>query len=69
MSNAAFRLMKGIDPGAYTFIPFTTKEVPRRLMHPKKKTVGVRIPTTKLCRLSGRTRGTVDFDHPAAAWR
>ncbi|MGV1037006.1 MAG: L-threonylcarbamoyladenylate synthase [Candidatus Nanopelagicales bacterium] len=44
VSNAAFRLMKASTPGSYTFILPATKEVPRRLMHPKKKTVGVRIP-------------------------
>ena len=33
-------------PGSYTFILPATKEVPRRLLHPKKKTVGVRIPAT-----------------------
>src|SRR4051812_41082105 len=36
--------MKAATPGSYTFILPATKEVPRRLLHPKKKTVGVRIP-------------------------
>ena len=44
VGNTAFRLMKASTPGPYTFILPATKEVPRRLMHPKKKTVGVRIP-------------------------
>ena len=44
VSNAVFRLVKASTPGQYTFILPATKEVPRRLMHPKKKTVGVRIP-------------------------
>lgn len=44
VSDTAFRLMKASTPGSYTFILPATKEVPRRLMHPKKKTVGVRIP-------------------------
>lgn len=48
VSNAAFRLMKASTPGAYTFILPATKEVPRRLMHPKKKTVGVRIPDNEV---------------------
>ena len=39
-----FRLVKASTPGQYTFILPATKEVPRRLLHPKKKTVGVRIP-------------------------
>ncbi len=44
LDNAAFRAIKAATPGAYTFILPATKEVPRRLAHPKKKTVGVRIP-------------------------
>lgn len=44
VSNAMFRLVKASTPGRYTFILPATKEVPRRLMHAKKKTVGVRIP-------------------------
>ncbi|MGX1128342.1 tRNA threonylcarbamoyl adenosine modification protein (Sua5/YciO/YrdC/YwlC family) [Streptomyces glaucescens] len=39
-----FRTVKASTPGSYTFILPATKEVPRALMHPKKKTVGVRIP-------------------------
>jgi tRNA threonylcarbamoyl adenosine modification protein (Sua5/YciO/YrdC/YwlC family) len=44
VSNAAFRAVKAATPGPYTFILPATREVPRRLLHPKKKTVGVRIP-------------------------
>jgi tRNA threonylcarbamoyl adenosine modification protein (Sua5/YciO/YrdC/YwlC family) len=44
VSNRAFRMIKASTPGSYTFILPATKEVPRRLLHPKKKTVGVRIP-------------------------
>ena len=44
ISNSAFRAIKAATPGPYTFILPATQEVPRRLMHPKKKTVGVRIP-------------------------
>lgn len=44
ISNTLFRSIKAATPGSYTFILPATKEVPRRLMHPKKKTVGVRIP-------------------------
>lgn len=44
LDNSAFRAIKAATPGAYTFILPATKEVPRRLAHPKKKTVGVRIP-------------------------
>ncbi|MGH3452087.1 MAG: L-threonylcarbamoyladenylate synthase, partial [Haloechinothrix sp.] len=44
INNAVFRAIKASTPGNYTFILPATKEVPRRLLHPKKKTVGVRIP-------------------------
>ncbi|MGG5173035.1 L-threonylcarbamoyladenylate synthase [Pseudarthrobacter sp. J1738] len=44
MNNDVFRAIKAVTPGSYTFILPATKEVPRRMMHPKKKTVGVRIP-------------------------
>ncbi|WP_236791388.1 L-threonylcarbamoyladenylate synthase [Amycolatopsis sp. GM8] len=44
VNNAVFRAIKASTPGSYTFILPATKEVPRRLLHPKKKTVGVRIP-------------------------
>ena len=44
LDNAVFRAEKAATPGQYTFILPATKEVPRRLLHPKKKTVGVRIP-------------------------
>lgn len=44
VNNTQFRLLKNNTPGAYTFILEATKEVPRRLQHPKRSTVGVRIP-------------------------
>lgn len=44
ISNDAYRLIKALTPGAFTFILDATREVPRRLQHPKKKTIGVRIP-------------------------
>ena len=44
VDNSAFRAIKAATPGPYTFILPATGEVPRRLMHPKKRTVGVRIP-------------------------
>ncbi len=44
VSNAVFRAVKAATPGPYTFILPATREVPRRLQHPKKLTVGVRIP-------------------------
>jgi tRNA threonylcarbamoyl adenosine modification protein (Sua5/YciO/YrdC/YwlC family) len=44
LPNRVFRAIKAATPGSYTFILPATKEVPRRLQHPGKKTVGVRIP-------------------------
>ena len=48
VDNAAFRTIKAVTPGPYTFILPATGEVPKRLMHPKKRTVGVRIPDNTL---------------------
>lgn len=44
LDNVAFRAIKAATPGPYTFILPATKEVPRRLAHPRRRTVGVRIP-------------------------
>jgi tRNA threonylcarbamoyl adenosine modification protein (Sua5/YciO/YrdC/YwlC family) len=44
VDNPTFRLLKAYTPGAYTFILPATNEVPRRLQHPKRKTIGLRIP-------------------------
>ncbi|MBO0839404.1 MAG: threonylcarbamoyl-AMP synthase [Sciscionella sp.] len=44
VDNAVFRAIKAATPGGYTFILPATKEVPRRMLHAKKKTVGARIP-------------------------
>jgi tRNA threonylcarbamoyl adenosine modification protein (Sua5/YciO/YrdC/YwlC family) len=44
MDNTAFRMVKRLVPGPYTFILPATREVPRKLLHPKRQTVGVRIP-------------------------
>jgi tRNA threonylcarbamoyl adenosine modification protein (Sua5/YciO/YrdC/YwlC family) len=44
VDNPTFRLLKAHTPGPYTFILQATHEVPRRLQHPKRKTIGIRIP-------------------------
>lgn len=44
VSNAAFRMLKMLTPGPYTFILHATKETPRRLQDPKRKMVGLRVP-------------------------
>ncbi len=48
VDNTAFRIIKSFTPGPYTFILDATREVPRRLMNPKRKTIGVRIPDNKI---------------------
>jgi len=44
VDNTAYRLLKNNTPGAYTFIFKGSKEVPKRLLNPKKKTIGIRVP-------------------------
>lgn len=44
VSNSQFRLLKANTPGAYTFILQATREVPRKLQHPKRNTIGIRVP-------------------------
>jgi len=44
VDNSVYRLIKNHTPGCYTFILEATAEVPRRLMHPKRKTIGLRVP-------------------------
>lgn len=51
IGNDAYRLIKALTPGAFTFILDATREVPRRLQHPKKKTIGIRIPDHPVTKL------------------
>ncbi len=44
IDNRDYRLLKNLTPGPYTFIHKATKQVPRRLMHPKRRTIGIRVP-------------------------
>ena len=44
VDNPTFRLLKAFTPGPYTFILEATRELPRRLQHPKRKTIGIRVP-------------------------
>jgi len=48
IDDRQFRLMKSATPGSYTFILHATREVPRRLLHPRRKTIGVRIPAHRV---------------------
>ena len=44
VDNVQYRILRAATPGAYTFILRATREVPRRLMHPRRRTIGVRVP-------------------------
>ena len=46
--NSSFRLMKAATPGPYTFLLVATRDVPKRLQHPKRKTIGVRVPDNQI---------------------
>ena len=48
IDNRDYRLLKNLTPGPYTFIHKATKQVPRRLMHPKRKTIGIRVPDNEI---------------------
>lgn len=50
VENDNFRLLKRMTPGPYTFVLPATREVPRWLWHPKRKTIGIRVPTHKTAR-------------------
>jgi tRNA threonylcarbamoyl adenosine modification protein (Sua5/YciO/YrdC/YwlC family) len=51
INNEAFRLIKTLTPGPYTFLLQATREVPRRLQHPKRKTIGIRLPDNAVSQL------------------
>lgn len=48
VDNSAFRLIKRLTPGPYTFLLKATRDVPRRLQHPQKKTIGLRVPDNRI---------------------
>ena len=48
VDNSAFRMMKSMTPGPYTFILQAKRDVPKRLQHPKRKTIGIRIPNNPI---------------------
>lgn len=49
IDNLAFRTLKTLTPGPYTFIHEATKQVPRRMLHPKRKGIGIRVPDNAIC--------------------
>lgn len=57
VDNSAYRLIKHATPGPYTFIFEASKEVPRRLMNPKRKTIGLRVPDNEIVRSLLRALG------------
>ncbi len=48
IDNVQFRLLKATTPGSYTFILQATREVPKRLLHPSRRTIGLRVPDHKV---------------------
>jgi tRNA threonylcarbamoyl adenosine modification protein (Sua5/YciO/YrdC/YwlC family) len=66
ISNDAYRLIKALTPGAFTFILEATREVPRRLQHPKKKTIGIRIPDHPVTQLLLQELGEALFSSTLA---
>lgn len=50
VSNPVYRMIRSVTPGPYTFVLQATREVPRRLVHPKRKTIGIRVPDNEICR-------------------
>lgn len=50
IDDQAYRMLKSLTPGAYTFIHEATKQVPRRLLHPRRKAIGLRVPDNEICR-------------------
>jgi tRNA threonylcarbamoyl adenosine modification protein (Sua5/YciO/YrdC/YwlC family) len=57
VDNWAYRLLKSLTPGPYTFILKATREVPKRLQHPKRKTIGLRVPAHPVSQLLLETLG------------
>ncbi|MBS1211659.1 MAG: Sua5/YciO/YrdC/YwlC family protein [Proteobacteria bacterium] len=51
IGNEAFRMIKSLTPGPFTFILKATREVPRRLQHPKRKTIGIRLPDNEISQM------------------
>ena len=49
VDNMNYRLMKTLTPGPYTFIMQASREVPKRLLNPKRKTIGLRVPDNAVC--------------------
>lgn len=57
IGNWAYRLLKSLTPGPYTFVLLATKEVPKRLQDPKKRTIGIRVPDNPIAQAFVRAVG------------
>ena len=57
VDNAAFRLIKRLTPGPYTFLLKASRDIPKRLQHPKRRTVGLRVPDNRVCQALLATLG------------
>ncbi len=57
VDNSAYRLIKSLTPGPYTFILVASREVPRRLQNPKRKTIGLRVPDNRVAQALLETLG------------
>jgi tRNA threonylcarbamoyl adenosine modification protein (Sua5/YciO/YrdC/YwlC family) len=70
VDNSQYRLLKAVTPGPYTFILEGTKELPRRVLHPKRKTIGLRVPEHAVAwRCSKNRRAAADLDPDPARRR
>ena len=69
IDNVQFRQLKAATPGPYTFILQATKDVPARTLHPKRKTIGLRIPECHCTSPAGGVGRTAFKLHPDAARR
>lgn len=68
VTDKAYRLMKSLIPGPYTFILPATKLVPKMVMNPKRKTTGIRVPDHKICQALLQTLGNPIIS-TSANWR
>ncbi len=57
VDNHTFKFLKRHTPGAFTFVLNATKEVPKKLLHPKRKTIGLRLPDHQICQALVRQYG------------
>ena len=63
VENWAYRLIKSLTPGPYTFILPATREVPKRLQNPKRRTIGLRVPDHTIVQAMLDSLGAVSYTH------